>query len=119
MNAVYFDQTGRVTKAIEASAEIIALNKSPDEDYIEAYLEGNPRDYKIVDGQLTKKPALPLTVSGNVISNIPVNSTVTIGTQPPVIVSDGIVTLSAQYAQQVLVTVEHPDYLPSFLKVNV
>lgn len=118
MKAIYYRLLGGyVTKTVEASFEIVELNKQSDEAYIEGELGGNTGDYRVLNGLLVKKPEFDLAITASTISNIPAGTTVCVNLQQPYLVNDGSVTLSGSYAEEVNVALEHPEYLTKFVKV--
>lgn len=120
MKAIYYDiTTGVITKAIEATDEIVALNQGPNEAILASDPPDNITEYMVVAGQLQKKPEMPLIVSGTTISNIPVGAELLIPNEPNYIVDTGSVTLSGNYPQSILVTLQHPLYLPASVTVVV
>lgn len=120
MKAIYYTTSdGHVTKAIEAIESMIEINKESNESYIEGELEGEPVDYKVIDGVLTKKEELPIIINGTTINNIPINTFVTVNLQPTIEVNDGILDLEATYNQVVTVYFYNKEYLSKTIKISV
>lgn len=120
MKAIYYDLgTGQVTKTIEGPDHIIEDNKQGNEGYIEGEIFDGINNYKIINGVLTRKPPLDLSVAGQTVSNIPVGTKVQINLQGTVEINDGSLTLDAQYSDEVLLVFMHPDYLITTLRVAV
>lgn len=119
MKAIYYKTSnGLVTKCIESTPEIIEENKDADEDYIEGELDV-PTNYIIVNGVPVAKQQIEPVVTGNVISNIPTATWVTINFQTPVQVNDGSIELTASYPQSILVGFYNELYIPTSITVNV
>jgi len=120
MKAIYYDQTtGIITKAIEATDEIVELNKGPNEAILEGDPPENINEYMVVGGVVQKKPAMPISVSSTTISGIPTGTEVLIPNEPPYIVDTGSVTLNGNYPQAILVTLQHPQYLAATVTVTI
>ena len=118
MRAIYYiKETGKITKCVDAIYDVIVANKNDDEEFIEGYVE-NFNNYLILNGQAVLKQEFDLIINGNVISNIPNNTTVVIGLQSPVVVNDGEIELVGNYNEKIVMYFYNDLYISKNLELN-
>ena len=79
MQFISYDSMGRILFYRTMAAEDVELY--PNENLIAVDTNYSDKTYLIKDGQIALRPAMPLTVTGSVVTGIPQGATVTLGEQ--------------------------------------
>lgn len=116
MNVVttYWPSTGEIDRVVKSSDVIHPemLNGLP---FVEGEFEH--ADYYVLDGQAAARPAMPCTIAGRTISNIPPGSRVCVG-QTVYIVDDGVAVLTCDQKVKLEVSVAKFPYKPFVTEVD-
>lgn len=116
----YDRATGRVMRVERINLGIDPVVIPPEWDWIVGYVDASGQLVDPATGEIVDQPEMPIVVTGNEITGIPVGATLAAnGIADPDPITDGDYGFDVDHPQTVYVVIQHPLYLPWHQEISL